>query len=275
MKRNSQCSGFTLIELSIVLVIIGLIGGGILVGQDLIHAATIRAQITQFERYNTAYRTFQIKYNALPGDIGRFESVAQLGFAPRTSYAGRGDGNGLLEGSQFGGSLACGETVLFWNDLSTANLIEGAFKGQDGQSSAPSCTASSATLPTSQIVPMAKLGRGNYIMVYGVDGINYLHIVGSLTEGTGITNQGWMGWTAPFGVTPREAFAIDSKLDDGYPVTGRMQSVDQALANITAVGPGSVGTGWGFCGDNSTAPTVYNTNASGNLLVCSVRLGLN
>jgi len=62
--------GFTLIEMSIVLVIIGLIVGGILVGQDLIHAAEVPAQITQIEKYNQAVNTFRGKYGDLPGDRG-------------------------------------------------------------------------------------------------------------------------------------------------------------------------------------------------------------
>ena len=53
-KTVSIKSGFTLVELSIVLVIIGLIIGGVVVGRDLIDAATIRAQISQIEKYNTA-----------------------------------------------------------------------------------------------------------------------------------------------------------------------------------------------------------------------------
>ncbi len=52
MKQNQQ-SGFTLIELSIVLVLIGLIVGGVLVGQDLIRAAKLRAQIGQIEKFNS------------------------------------------------------------------------------------------------------------------------------------------------------------------------------------------------------------------------------
>jgi prepilin-type N-terminal cleavage/methylation domain-containing protein len=51
---HKSATGFTLIEMSIVLVIIGLIVGGVLVGQDLIRAAYIRAQITQIEKFNTA-----------------------------------------------------------------------------------------------------------------------------------------------------------------------------------------------------------------------------
>jgi prepilin-type N-terminal cleavage/methylation domain-containing protein len=66
---NISKHGFTLIELSIVLVIIGLIVGGILVGRDLISAAAVRAQISQIERYHTAANTFRTKYAYLPGDI--------------------------------------------------------------------------------------------------------------------------------------------------------------------------------------------------------------
>ncbi len=61
-------SAFTLIELSLVIVIIGLVVGGVLVGRDLIKAAEIRAQISQIEQIETAYNTFKIKYNCFPGD---------------------------------------------------------------------------------------------------------------------------------------------------------------------------------------------------------------
>ena len=64
-----QQVGFTLIELSIVLVIIGLIVGGVLTGQDLIKAAEIRATVGQYEKYNTAVNTFRTKYNGIPGDL--------------------------------------------------------------------------------------------------------------------------------------------------------------------------------------------------------------
>src|SRR5580693_9186033 len=67
-SKSSLTAGFTLIELSIVLVIIGLIIGGVLVGQDLINAAQARAIITDIERFNTAANTFESKYGCLPGD---------------------------------------------------------------------------------------------------------------------------------------------------------------------------------------------------------------
>ena len=75
--------GFTLIEVSIVLVIIGLLAGGVLVGRDLIEAAKIRQQITQIEQFKAAVNTFRAKYNALPGDL-LFTQATAFGFTPRS-----------------------------------------------------------------------------------------------------------------------------------------------------------------------------------------------
>src|ERR1700735_2843794 len=82
-------SGFTLIELSIVLVIIGLIVGGILTGQSLIDAAAQREQIAQIEKYNTAVRTFQGKYGYLPGDIPN-PYASNFGFQSRGANTAEG-----------------------------------------------------------------------------------------------------------------------------------------------------------------------------------------
>lgn len=119
-------SGFTLIELSIVLVIIGLIVGGILTGRDLVSAAAMRSQIAQIERYHQASTTFREKYGYLPGDVAAVEAQ-RFGFAARGPYAGQGDGNGIIEGinnnaanQNYGVRLNAGETALFWRDLSSS-----------------------------------------------------------------------------------------------------------------------------------------------------------
>jgi prepilin-type N-terminal cleavage/methylation domain-containing protein len=74
--------GFTLVELSIVLVIIGLIVGGILVGRDLIRASEVRSSVSQLEKLDTAVNAFRLKYEALPGDISA-EQAAAFGMAVR------------------------------------------------------------------------------------------------------------------------------------------------------------------------------------------------
>src|SRR5690242_18571300 len=125
--KNKQ-NGFTLIELSIVLVIIGLIVGGVLVGQDMIKAAQVRATVAQYEKYNAAINTFRSKFNGMPGDL---TSATNFGMVARASATGVVNGNGLIESTdgavEASTTVAGNETVLFWRDLSYSNLIDNSF----------------------------------------------------------------------------------------------------------------------------------------------------
>ncbi len=124
--------GFTLIELSIVLVIIGLIIGGILVGKDLIEAGRIRKQITQIEALQTSVMAFKLKYDGMPGDV-QARKAQQFGLQTRSGGLGQGDGNGILQnvklwGANNPGTRALGgELALFWRDLSETKLIKEEF----------------------------------------------------------------------------------------------------------------------------------------------------
>ena len=231
MKIGAKTSGFTLIELSIVLVIIGLIIGGVLVGRDLISAASVRAQISQIEKYNTAVNTFRGKYGYLPGDIP--DPVAtSYGFDPRGTQPGLGDGNGIIEGRCGNGGacdcgfcLADGETGAVWVDLSAANLIDGGFNSEQPTDTYRPVNVSGPAI--GNYFPPARIGRGNYIYVFsggysggwlGVgDGANYfgLSAVTLLTSWTTVSNPG---------LSVVEANNIDSKIDDGLPQSGRVQA---------------------------------------------------
>ncbi|MGA2871632.1 MAG: prepilin-type N-terminal cleavage/methylation domain-containing protein, partial [Verrucomicrobiota bacterium] len=232
-NKSPLKAGFTLIELSIVLVIIGLVIGGVLVGQDLISSATIRAQISQIEKYRAAVNTFHGKYGYLPGDIPD-PTATQYGFTARWINGGQGDGNGILEGVNSGGPnqhwpwmQGAGETVLFWRDLSDANLIDAAF-------SAANATAPPAGVPQGsmgQYLPPAKIGNNNYLFVYSGgllavqnfvannypvvgDGQNYF----SLTQNPSEINSGQLLSPSP-GLTVLQAYSMDVKMDDGLPQT--------------------------------------------------------
>ena len=86
-ERKRRAKGFTLIELSIALVIIGLVVGGVLVGQDLIRAAKVRSTVSDIEKFNTAAFTFRSKYNHYPGDIPA-SNAANLGLFEITGNCG-------------------------------------------------------------------------------------------------------------------------------------------------------------------------------------------
>lgn len=103
--------GFTLIELALVLVIIGLVVGGVLVGRDLIEAGKIRAQINQIADIETQMNTFRLKYDCLPGDCPN--ATDALGNTYGSNTIVNGDGNGIIQ-SKYGGGTTYpdGECVL-------------------------------------------------------------------------------------------------------------------------------------------------------------------
>ena len=225
--------GFTLIEMSIVLVVIGLIVGGVLVGRDLIKAAEARATISQIEKYNTATNAFRGKYGYLPGDI-KDPDASMFGFAPRGQYAGEGDGNGKIEGilsDSSGGNSGqtpfSGEEAMFWVDLSKAGLIDGTFN-----TATP--TGISGAIPGSAVgnyFPPAKTGNGGYVYVWSGGwrvlysgtggGDNYFAVTGN----SGSTFGTYPNFNFP-SLTVSQAYAIDAKIDDGLPQSGNVMALD-------------------------------------------------
>ena len=259
--------GFTLIELSIVLVIIGFVVGGVLVGQDLIRAAAVRAQIAQIENFNTAVNTFQGKYEGLPGDLDA-TSAAQFGFVTRGQNKAEGDGNGVIEGvgfyspeASFGACITGGETATFWVDLSTAHLIDGSFNTATETNGLPVVSSSNY----SAYFPEAKIS-GNYIAVWS-GGIQLMATGnGSLNNGRNyFLLEGFKDFPTCFpdvslALSVQQAYAIDKKIDDGLPQLGNVMAIvddnntawagstDLTQGPFTTANPGSSTT----CFDNSS-----------------------
>ncbi len=130
MKRNQ--SGFTLIEIAIVLVIIGLLLGGVLKGQELINSAKVKSFATDFRNIPVFIYGYQDKYKALPGDDKNV--VANLGAAVCTTPCAPGNGDGVIgvtdhATDNWTSTVVTDETQQFWIHVRLAGLAPGPTAG--------------------------------------------------------------------------------------------------------------------------------------------------
>lgn len=116
----SKQKGFTLVEIAIVLVIIGLLLGGILKGQEMIIQAKIKNAITDYSGVSAAYFGYQDRYRFTPGDDSQ---------ATRWSGATAGDGNRVLTGL-YNSTTVTDETRLWWDHLRRSGFVSGSGTAQ-------------------------------------------------------------------------------------------------------------------------------------------------
>ena len=214
---------FSLVELSIVLVILGLLTGGILTGQSLIRASELRSVATEHARFTAAVQTFRDKYFAMPGDMnnatrfwGRLNANADCVTNSSAAVAAPGacDGNG--DGSiGIAAAALASEQFQFFRHLALAGLIEGTYSGIAG-----AANGNHAIINVN--VPPSKLSNAGWaVFGSGVfsDTEMYLADYGNVLEfGAPVTNSRMFGRA----LRPEEAWNIDTKMDDGRPATGRV-----------------------------------------------------
>ncbi len=235
--------GFTLVELAIVLVIVGLLVAGILSGQSLIHQAQIRNVLAQFREYDTAVLTFKTKYgpNALPGDFDKASdfslNIGQDGnpnVADTQLSNDNGDGDGILEYEFTSPPQPDGfapkfssELVNFWVHLSNSGLIKESFVAEPADCNGTQCSPIAGVS-----FPSARIGTGIVALTESQNKVFY--ILGTFDNITLLASEDGEEGEAEGAIgdnlAPEEAYAIDSKLDDGKPDTGG-SVVIEALAD--------------------------------------------
>ena len=217
MKRNYK-KAFTLIELSVVLVIIALIAGAVMGGQALMTNYKIKSLITLIDSVETATSVFVDKYNALPGNFANASTVFGTANCPASPCNGDGTGSVRYRASDNKNY----EPYNFFKHLSLAGLIDGKYDGTN----APISRWKGVTMTVRRLNGTPIEGtflRAGHAMEIGYpnDPYNIAQI---------------------YAFTSNEAYMLDVKMDDGIANKG----------NIFGVGSGA------GCGPGNTAGSNYN-----------------
>ena len=227
--RNDN-RGFTLVELSIVLVIIGLLIGGILVGQSLIESAKINAQIQQFGQYDIAIRNFKGKFRQMPGDCGVCDH--SMSSYPNVTV------NGVLEDTNNTSPPVRfnGETYFPFVDMSTMGMLKEAYKWESGTWNAG----------TSHQFPISRISKNSGIGMTGTRFGDWFYWFMDTSNNQIFTDRLTTGF-----LSASQSLAIDSKLDDGSPTSGGVKSIRASVPGSTSTIPFSLET-------DNVANCIYN-----------------
>ena len=199
---KSMQKGFTLVEIAIVLVIIGLLLGGILKGQEMITQAKIKNVVADFSGVSAAYYGYQDRYRAIPGDdpnaTGRWAAAA-IPAAPATGAYG----NGVVSGG-YSTSTANEESRLFWLELRSAGFVAGTGQNQ----------------PFNAVTGMLGVQTGDAALATGPTLLNVA------------AGNGFVGLIiCSAGLPDKIAIAVDTQMDDGVSSTGTVRAKIQATPN--------------------------------------------
>ena len=203
---NKQQSGFTLVEIAIVLVIIGLLLGGVLKGQELINSAKVKNLSNDFRSIPTFVYAYQDKFRALPGDDR--DASGHIGVAAATN----GDGDGRIQGNWNdvpAAGVCPSEACRFWLHVRTANLATG-----------------TTNLASAEYTP--RNAEGGFLGITGVAPV-----------------VGWAGnyFVCSTGIQGRFVRQLDLAMDDGATDTGNVRVICQNACAAAAAFPAALAVG--------------------------------
>lgn len=215
-------TGFTLVEIAIVLIIVGLMLGGVMKGQELVDNAKVKNLTADFRNVPIYLYTYQDKFKSLPGDDAGVDAHLGAKLCPSGCKATSSDavqGNGVIEGV-WNSMTKTDESFRFWQHVRLAGLMTGPTDVNDPDYLPRNAVGGQIGITAGSASPIATL-RGNQV----------------------VCSRGILG---------KFVKQIDIVLDDGNPATGTMQAMPNAAATATAGIPASGADGI----DNDTPYTL-------------------
>jgi len=205
-KTLKNQKGFTLVEIAIVLVIIGLLLGGVMKGQELITSSKVKSAVKDLDGVTAAYQGYVDRYHQLPGDDGPLATLTARGTA-WTMTAATAVPDGVITNASaatFTGAAAT-EGLYFWQQLKAAGFIAGN----------PATTAAAA------------LPRNAFGGLIGVTSVLVMPAAAGGLTGTKVCMSQVPG---------KAALAMDTQLDDGLPNSGTIRVTDGVAGANTPPG---------------------------------------
>ncbi len=203
MKTRKPQQGFTLVEIAVVLVIIGLLLGGVLKGQELINSAKAKSLVQEFNSVSVMMYGYQDRFRALPGD----DASAKVHVDGVVATTPGKVGNGRIEGA-WDSDIKTDESYLFWQHVRLAGLATGS----------------------------TDINAPNYLPTNAENGP--LGVTG--TPLGGLSGQFFV---CSGGLSARFARQLDSTMDDGVTDTGSVRSLDETTKQAIVLTATTEGTG--------------------------------
>lgn len=207
MPHSMTQKGFSLTELSVVLVIVAFIIAGVLEGNNLIKGAHVKSIISESQSFIVALNSFSAKYNkgnqnVYPGDFDEGDEYWNGSLS--------GDGNGQIE---FINGAGIYEGYVAWQHLSYAGMIDDPYVG----------TRTTGVPDLDTDIPRSRTDGGYYFdyEAFGLTGSNVLVLGDPINLGVSATSVSVDG-----NLTPEQAQDVDAKSDDGSPLKGSVRGAD-------------------------------------------------
>lgn len=204
--------GFTLVELSLVILIIGIISGTVIVSTSLIKSSKLKTLISEGREYHQAYDLFKERFNHIPGDFP--DGAKYWGNDCEGATSGddlcSGGGNydiehGVEEDGNIFEDLVSTESIVAWKHLVKAELISGSYTGLASTQAA--CGGAYQCVTVGENVPAAK---------YDSDvGFYFITSSNGIETGLFAGKNNHSGWNSTPFLLPKDAYSLDVKIDDG------------------------------------------------------------